>query len=925
MIRRSIQANAFIFAVIPTLLTALFVTLVLGNRMSEERRLLLESQVHNLAEAIAFSSEHHLAHHEKSILSRKLKEIHANASLSINKIAIYKQSGHLYTATKYEDISPIFNPVKLNNRVYQAEVKDETLIITRAIFSFDDDTANKFPAQNDRINNSTSKPLGYVYVEINIAGQMFYAHKSNLLALVLIVLGTIFTSVLMRLLIKRIADPIISIVDTIKQIGAGNLNARVEIPVQYELNDLKIGINMMASELQENQEQLENDIKIATKDLQQNLDLVEEKNAQLDIARKEAVEASKTKSQFLATMSHEIRTPLTAIMGFTKELSKVHLDAPYHDYVNTINASADNLVAIVNDILDFSKIEADKIELDSAAYNLQQTVEDVINLVAPIAFSKQLNFIYESDRLPTAVIGDQHRIKQILTNLISNAIKFTPKGYVAIRIAMVCTSKTQCELTIDVEDTGIGISNDKQSKLFNAFSQAESSTTRRYGGTGLGLVISRGLVQKMNGGLTLTSSEGKGTVFTLTLPITVTQQPIDMQTIHGLDHILVLDSYTEAQATYEKIGQQLGANITVHQDISSWEESIRSAQTFDLILMACDNDEESLELLPLQASFAEKLNPNGLVLPIVPALRKLNIEQKQALSAWPCLEKPLSLLKLQNYWLKCQTNTSAVTTQTHYQKTQQSTITRMLAVDDNETNLKLLEAILRTGDVELTTSTTGEEACNLCKHDKFDLILMDVQMPIMDGVEATKIIRQNTLNSTTPIIAFTAHAFKEERDMLLKQGMDDYLGKPIDINKFNALVNKWVRNSSEQSAHNASLSSNQKTGIDWSLALKMAANKHDVAMEMLHMLVETFPEIRKELDQARYKHDTVELLRLIHKFHGSTCYTGVPKLKSLSFSLESQLKKGVMVNLNQQVDALFAEMDYVTDELKKINIVATAP
>ncbi|AWB68355.1 hybrid sensor histidine kinase/response regulator [Saccharobesus litoralis] len=919
MIKRSIQANAFLFAVVPTLLTALFVTLVLAVRMSAERDQLLASQAHNLAEAIAFASEGHLANNQKAQLSAKLKEIHANASLSIEKIAIYRPSGHLYVASKYEDISPVFNPIKLKNRMYQTDRRGEKLIISRSIMSFDSSKVLDDAWQDDTVTSPLAAPLGYVYVEINISSQMFYAHRSNLLAGILILLGTLFTSVLMRVLIKRIVDPVVSIVDTIKKIGAGNLNARVDIPVQYELNELKIGINMMASELQENNERLEEEIETATYDLQQNLHLVEEKNAQLDIARKDALEASKIKSQFLATMSHEIRTPLTAIMGFTKELSKIELQQPYNEYVNTINASADNLVAIVNDILDFSKIEAGKLELDSVAYDLQQTVEDVIKLVSPIAFGKNLSFIYESDRLPTAVIGDQHRIKQLITNLVSNAIKFTPKGHVAIRIGMLCTSSTQCEITIEVEDSGIGISHDKQAKLFTAFSQAESSTTRRFGGTGLGLAICQGLVKQMSGKLSLVSAEGKGSTFTLTIPITVTQKPQTFVDMPGLDRVLILDSESRSHTSYEKICQQVGATPTICNDISSWEEQVRSEQQYDLILIASDHDEESLELLPLQASFASKLAPDTPVMLVLPLLSRVAPENRGDLADWQCIEKPLTLIKLNSAWQKIQ-DTKRLTSPAIDGETKVESHIRMLAVDDNETNLKLLSAILREEKVDLVTCTSGIEACDICQQEVFDLILMDVQMPEMDGVDTTKHLRLQGLNQETPIIAFTAHAFKEERDMLLKQGMDDYLGKPIDIEKFNNLVNKWVRKTESDNISHKSISSNQSAGIDWSLSLKMAANKHQVAMEMLNMLVDTFAEMKQDIDAARYKHDTVELLRLIHKFHGSTCYTGVPKLKSLSFSLESQLKKGVLVNLNEQVDTLFAEMDKVAQELELIPV-----
>ncbi len=910
MFKRSIKASAVWFAVLPTLVTASLIAIFLLIHINQLHKTALSEQAHQLSESLAFISENHLLEETPLALTHHLRAVQSSSSLSLKKIAIYKKNGHLFTTTKKENTSPIFTPKELKQKIYQSFVNNEKLYVSRLIF--DNTVSNIESFDNDKV-------LGYVYVEVDTSSHLYENQSVTLATIVMIIIGVFATGILMLELIRKIVNPIISIVQTIQEIGSGKLTARVAIPVQHELNDLKLGVNMMAAELQENQEKWELEIENATQDLQQNLQLVEEKNAQLDITRKEALEASNIKSQFMATMSHEIRTPLNAISGFTKELNKGDLQAPYADYVETINASADNLIAIVNDILDFSKIEAGKIELDNSAFNLSQAVEDVANLLSPDAFNKGLIFIVESDRLPDLVIGDQHRFKQILNNLISNAIKFTQNGSVSLRFSLVCQSNTQCDLTIQVEDTGIGISESQQAKLFTAFNQAENSTSRRFGGTGLGLVITQGLVKQMAGKLKLTSVIDKGSIFEVKLPITTIHKPDAIKRYPNLETVLVLDHCSSMQLAYEKLFQQVNVLADVYTDISSWENALDQKRDYNLIIISGDSDEESIELLPLQAAYANKLSPNSKVALSVPTISNLNAEQQASIQRWDTLEQPLSLLKLEGFWQKHIEQQEELQPSTEDSDKDSIYPIRMLAVDDNKTNLQLLSAILSGEQIDLTTSLSGQDACELCEQDNFDLILMDVQMPVMDGVQATQLIRQGTLNKDTPIIAFTAHAFKDERDMLLRRGMDDYLAKPIDHAKFNALVKKWVNRDHCINHPARTYQSQQKSGIDWTLSLQMSGNRHAVAVEMLTMLVNTFDEVSKEMLAARNKRNNKELLNVVHKFHGATCYIGVPQLKNLASTIETQLKKSVVVDLDEQIEQLIEEMAQIRSDLEQIN------
>ncbi|KMT65844.1 hypothetical protein XM47_07300 [Catenovulum maritimum] len=890
--------------------------------IGSDRDQLIEEQAKTLAEAVAYTSEFNLINLNKQALQSRLREITATSSLPIENLIIFDDTGELFAASNYKNVNYEYNlDFEPNSQhiVIHHDKEDSTLLITD-ILGLD----NHFnPISQWQSEQTDSPSLGHVLLVLDMSKEAYQRFLTNLNLFVLIGISALLTALLMGALLHRVISPLHAFVAAVKRIGSGDLKFRLNTPVQFEFKDLRDGINVMAEQLYHHQSKLESEIEDATKDIQQNLLLVEEKNAELDIARKEALEASKIKSQFLATMSHEVRTPLNAIVGFTKELEKANLPEPYTDYVETINASADNLIAIVNDVLDFSKIEAGKIELEYSAFNLTQTVEDVTKLMSRDAFAKGLEFCIESDVLPIAAIGDQHRFKQILNNLLSNAIKFTPKGFVILRINIESISETQHKLKLEIQDSGIGISKEKQAKLFSAFHQADATTTRKYGGTGLGLAITHGLVKKMGGRLEIDSALGRGSVFSLEIPLT-TSKPTLIEKPVRLNKALVLDPHPITHNSYKILFQQLGIVADIFEETEDWEAQLHQQNNYDLIIIASDSDEESLELLPLQASFAEKQQEHALVLLSVPLYSSLPEQHKKLLGQQPVVEKPFSFCKLDQAWEKYNSmqwlaNEASVPDISQQSDNQPSI--KMLAVDDNETNLKLLGAILRNGRVDLTISNSGKEACKIAEEQVFDLILMDVQMPEMDGIQTTSFIRQGNLNKHTPIIAFTAHAFKEEREKLLRSGMDDYLSKPIDMIKFNQLVNKWVLGGAAKSTHSeksSAMPNSMQSGIDWQLSMEKANNKHDIAVEMLTMLVDSFDTVKQDIQYALRKGDDKYLLDVIHKFHGSTCYSGVPYLRYLANNIESQLKKDVRVNIEELLEKLCDEMTVVTNGMADI-------
>ena len=646
--------------------------------------------------------------------------------------------------------------------------------------------------------------------------------------------------------------------------------------------------------------QLESEVEQATNDLRNNMELIEEQNARLDIARKDAIKASNVKSQFLANMSHEIRTPLNAILGFSKELNNASLPTDQQEQVRIVNTAADNLLTIVNDILDFSKIEAGKLQINNQPFSPNKLLEEMVTIMAKSSHSKRIEFVFDLHPLPEKLIGDVFRIKQVLNNLLSNALKFTSSGTITFSVSGRSLPHGIHEVNITVEDTGIGISRQDRKKLFNAFSQVDDALNRNYQGTGLGLVISRELVRLMNGDLTLKSVLGQGSTFNVSLRMNQLSQKYALTSSEDWKgkNVVIFDPVPATRRSSASMLSILGAQVT-------------SVESLDYLMSLKGQYDFFMATVPVSKMGLRDTYLSHFVQ--FPAQKRiLWYSGPEPFAQYPSLSQhfhsqarmPMTLTKLDS--LVHHHTTPAKNAM--QEKIGTLPKAKILAVDDMEMNLKLLHTWLDHSPVELTTTLSGQDAVNQCQTQEFDLILMDVQMPGMDGLQATREIRKSPLNMGTPIVAVTAHAFKEEQERLLASGMDDYLPKPIEVELLITLINSWC--------HNVGPGEIVFPSIDWQLALKRANQNQDTAKEMLDSFIALLPETIETLSALWDDQDYNGLKTEVHKLHGACCYTGLPRMQHLANETESSLKLGQHKLVEENLPALIAEAKKVLNESK---------
>ncbi len=695
---------------------------------------------------------------------------------------------------------------------------------------------------------------------------------------------------------KIIGTPLSKISDELEAINNGVLDIQIHTPDIPELAKISKTINSLAGSLKQSNEDMHSNIEQATADLTQTLETIEIQNIELDMARKQAIQASKVKSEFLANISHEIRTPMNGVIGFTNLLLNSNIDKTQKDYLLTIRKSANNLLSIIEDILDFSKIEAGKMTIDEVSYSLRDCVDEVITMLAALSSKKNIELIpliYKN--VPERLQGDPIRVKQVLTNLISNAIKFTEKGSIVVRIVLEDENDSYQTIRTTITDTGIGMTDEQILKLFQPFSQVNQNINRYHSGTGLGLVICKKLVEQMGGEITVESKSNEGTSFSYTqlgkkVDINSNENYNKNFPIHLPEYsVFIYVPHPMALLALKQILNTSDMEVYDFQSINKLVESVElnshKQNSKSLILLGITNEKRFISYI----SRLLKLSPRALFI-------LGNSPPKQGIRSYLnhdnvyFLEKPLTRKQLKKSFEEMRLiQNNVVITKTTNESLKQFTQLHVLAVDDNPANLKLITIILEEMGINVTKAFDGRSAIEICQEEKFELIFMDIRMPGIDGIEAAKQIRAGGVNQRTPIIALTAHAMTNEKEKLMSHSLNDCVTKPISTYQLEQVISTWTGQYAKPQQEIVSSESDLKTStIDWNACLEISGGRKKLAREMLADLVTAIPDFKKLFKSSN--NNSQKLLSTVHQLHGFACYTGVPTIQILTAELETRLK-----------------------------------